>query len=163
MPKYPFLSDEWVAEARRIYSEAEATSAGGVSGGRAIAPVRVNLIVAEAPFSAAALDAHVDTSSGRLNIDTGHLSDPDVTVSMAYSTARSLFVQGDIQAVMQAFLGGRIKVDGDLSKLLDPQSGIWPTARPTGPVGPEGATQQDLGFPKAEAEQIARRLQEITD
>lgn len=166
MPKYPFLSDEWVAEARRIYSEAEATSAGGVSGGRAIAPVRVNLIVAEAPFSAAALDAHVDTSSGHLNIDTGHLSDPDVTVSMAYSTARSLFVQGDIQAVMQAFLGGRIKVDGDLSKLLDPQSGIWPTAPSPSPAGLGGspqAAQQDLGPPKADAEQIARRLQEITE
>ena len=166
MPKYPFLSDEWVAEARRIYSEAEASSGGGVIGGRAMAPVRVNLIVAEAPFSAAALDAHVDTSSGRLNIDTGHLMNPDVTVSMAYSTARSLFVQGDIQAVMQAFLGGRIKVDGDLSKLLDPQSGIWPSRPPPGPAvaggSPEGG-QQDLGFPKPEAEQIARRLQEITD
>ncbi len=124
-----------------------------------MAPVRVNLIVAEAPFSATALDAHVDTSSGRLNIDTGHLSDPDVTVSMAYSTARSLFVQGDIQAVMQAFLGGRIKVDGDLSKLLDPQSGIWPSSAPPRPVGPggtPGAGQGDLGFPKADAEQIAR-------
>jgi hypothetical protein len=165
VPKYPFLSDEWVSEARRIYSEAEASS-GGVIGGRAMAPVRVNLIVAEAPFSASALDAHVDTSSGRLNIDTGHLANPDVTVSMAYSTARSLFVQGDIQAVMQAFLGGRIKVDGDLSKLLDPQSGIWPTppAPGTAVVGgnAEGA-QPDLGFPKPDAEQIARRLQEITD
>lgn len=166
MPKYPFLSDEWVNEARRIYSEAEVSGAGGVSGGRAMAPVRVNLIVAEAPFSAAALDAHVDTSSGRLNIDTGHLTNPDVTVSMTYDTARSLFVQGDIQAVMQAFLGGRIKVDGDLTKLLDPQSGIWPTAAPPNPGGAMGSpdgTQPDLGFPKPEAEQIARRLQEITD
>jgi hypothetical protein len=166
VPKYPFLSDEWVTEARRIYSEAEASSAGGVTGGRAMAPVRVNLIVGEAPFSAAALDAHVDTSSGRLNIDTGHLANPDVTVSMAYSTARSLFVQGDIQAVMQAFLGGKIKVDGDLSKLLDPQSGIWPTApapSPAGMGGSPGAGQQDLGFAKPDAEQIARRLQEITD
>jgi len=164
VPKYPFLSDEWVTEARRIYSEAETGSGGGVIGGRAMAPVRVNLIVAEAPFSAAALDAHVDTSSGRLNIDTGHLDNPDVTVSMAYSTARSLFVQGDIQAVMQAFLGGRIKVDGDLTKLLDPQSGIWPSPPPAvGMGGSPEAGQQDLGFPKSDAEQIARRLQEITD
>jgi hypothetical protein len=85
---------------------------------------------------------------------------------MAYGTARSLFVQGDIQAVMQAFLGGRIKVDGDLSKLLDPKSGIWPTAPSPSPAGLGGsppAAQQDLGFPKADAEQIARRLQEITE
>ncbi len=61
----------------------------------------------------------------------------------AYDTARSLFVQGDVQAVLQAFLGGRIKVDGDLSKLLDPRSGIWPggpsAPAPPGPaVAPQG-------------------------
>ena len=47
---------------------------------------------------------------------------------MGYGTARSLFVAGDVQTVMQAFLGGRVRVDGDLSKLLDPRSGIWPAA-----------------------------------
>ena len=92
--------------------------------------VRLNLIVTEAPFSAAMLDAHVDTSSGRIDIGTGHVEGPDVTVSLDYDTARSLFVQGDVQAVLQAFLGGRIKVDGDLSKLLNPQSGIWPGPAP---------------------------------
>lgn len=157
-----------MAEARRIYVEAEASGASGVAGGGAFAPVRVNLIVAEAPFSAAALDAHVDTSSGRLNIDTGHLANPDVTVSMAYATARSLFVQGDVQAVMQAFLSGRIKVDGDLSKLLDPQSGIWPAAAPEsaatiGSPGQPPEGQQGLGFPGPEAGQVAKRLQDITE
>jgi hypothetical protein len=126
MQKYAFLSDEWVGEAKRIYAEAGA--GGAIAGGTTLSPVRVNLIVTDAPFSPVPVDAHIDTSAGRFDIDVGHLPQPDVTISLGYDTARSLFVQGDIQAVLQAFLGGRIKVDGDLSKLLDPRSGIWPAS-----------------------------------
>jgi hypothetical protein len=190
MPKYPFLSDEWVAEAHRIYAEVEAS---GAMAGATFAPVRVNLVITDAPFADRPVDAHVDTSSGRVAISTGHLPAPDVTVSMAYSTARSLFVAGDVQAVMQAFLGGRVRVDGDLSKLLDPRSGIWPAA-PTWPgpdqpaagasgagttaAGASGAgttaagasraggdvpPQPALGLPGAQALALAARLKEITE
>jgi hypothetical protein len=170
MPKYPFLSDGWVDEAQRIYADADI---GGALGGASLTPVRVNLIVTGVPFSPASLDAHVDTSAGRLDIGTGHLEGPDVTVSLGYDTARSLFVQGDVQAVLQAFLGGRIKVDGDLSKLLDPRSGIFPGAAPAPPGSTSGgapaggqaapAGQQGLGFGGAEALRVASRLQEITE
>jgi hypothetical protein len=136
MTKYAFLSDEWVGEARRIYAE---SGTGGVTAGATgLAPVRVNLVVTDAPFSPAPIDAHVDTSAGGFDIDVGHVPDPDVTISLGYDTARSLFVQGDVQAVLQAFLGGRIKVDGDLSKLLDPRSGIFP--------GSGGTTAPGQGF-----------------
>jgi hypothetical protein len=183
--KYPFLSDEWVVEARRLHAEAEqAVRPGEVASATS---VRVNLVVTEAPFQPCAIDAHVDTSTGYLEIDTGHLADPDVTVSMAYETARSLFVAGDVQALMQAFLAGRIKVDGDLSKLLDPRSGMWPgtMAAAPPPRGPEswggpaigggqGAAsgggpggerpgQQRPGFPGLAALQLVNRLQEITE
>ena len=183
MPKYPFLSDEWVDEAHRIYAEVEAS---GALGATAFAPVRVNLVVTDVPFSDRPIDAHVDTSSGRVAISTGHLPSPDVTVSMGYGTARSLFVAGDVQAVMQAFLGGRVRVDGDLSKLLDPRSGIWPSAgaSPLGPAqpaaaeeasgaapgagGPGGAgggagAQAELGLPGTQALALATRLKEITE
>ena len=168
MPKYSFLSDEWVNEAQRIYAEAE--TSGVVPAGSSVAPVRVNLIVTETPFSSSTLDAHVDTSAGRIEIGTGHVEGPDVTVSLDYVTARSLFVQGDVQAVLQAFLGGRIKVDGDLTKLLDPHSGIWPAIAPAAPPNPEADDpahgpmgQQGLGFPGQEALRVATRLQEITE
>ncbi len=171
MPKYPFLSDEWVAEAHRIYAD---VGASGALTPAALAPVRVNLVITEAPFSDRSIDAHVDTSSGRVVITTGHLPGPDVTVSMSYGTARSLFVAGDVQAVMQAFLGGRVRVDGDLSKLLDPRSGIWPAAPASwpapagpgeGPGGPGGGTagQPGAGLPGAQALALATRLKEITE
>ncbi len=189
MPKYPFLSDEWVAEAQRIYAEVEAS--GGL-GGASFSPVLVNLVITDAPFSERPIDAHVDTSSGGVAISTGHIPGPDVTVSMGYGTARALFVAGDVQTVMQAFLGGRIRVDGDLSKLLDPRSGIWPAA-PTGwapPAragargtgesyggpgdgpqgasgeggdGPDGEAQPGPGSPGARALDLAARLKEITE
>jgi hypothetical protein len=177
MPKYPFLSDEWVTEAHRIYAEVEA--GGGLSGAM-FAPVCVNLVITDAPFSDRPIDAHVDTSSGRVAISMGHLPKPDVTVSMGYGTARSLFVAGDVQAVMQAFLGGRVRVDGDLSKLLDPRSGIWPAApswaAPSQPgLGPpdragsaggaagDAPPQPDVGLPGAQALALAARLKEITE
>lgn len=143
MAKYPFLSDEWVTEARRIYAGAGITLDVGASA----TPVRVNLVVTEVPFSEKPLDAHLDTTDGKVAIDTGHLPEADVTVSMDYVTARTLFVGGDVQAVMQAFLAGRVRVDGDLSKLLDPRSGIWPGSLAGAPGG-GGAPQ--AGAPSAQ-------------
>lgn len=165
MPKYPFLSEEWVAHARRIYAQAEAGSALALEAPPA--PVRVNLVVTEAPFASSSIDAHVDTSAGRVAIDTGHLAEADVTVSLDYTTARSLFVSGDVQAALQAFLTGRIKVDGDLTKLLDPRSGIWPAGGPLGPSAgaapPTGANQVGLGSLATNAIDVAAELQAITE
>ena len=176
MAKYPFLSEQWVAEARRIYAGAGVTMDVAASA----SPVRVNLVVSDVPFSEKPVDAHLDTTGGKVAIDTGHLQEADVTVSMDYATARTLFVGGDVQAVMQAFLAGRVRVAGDLSKLLDPRSGIWPgpppgaaglfatssplsppaAETPAGPPAPP-AGQQPLGFPSPL--QLASQLQEITE
>jgi hypothetical protein len=109
---HPFLSDDWIDEARRIHDEYR---------GRAAAmpgAVRVNLVVKEVPFGTGSLDAHVDTASGELEIDTGHLDGPDVTLTLDYDTAKAILVEQDPQAAMSAFMGGRIKVQGDMSKLL---------------------------------------------
>ncbi|HTV11800.1 MAG TPA: hypothetical protein VME20_08045 [Acidimicrobiales bacterium] len=179
MAKYPFLSDEWVAEARAIY--AEAGGAGALAGTLPPTSVRVNLVVTNVPFGEGALNAHVDTSLGRVAIDTGHVPAPDVTVSLDYVTAKSLFISGDVQAALAAFLSGRIKVDGDLTKLLDPTAGIWP-GRPfpgSGPAGigqgasaapgalasgqPEPPRQEPLGNAPPVLVDVAARLQEITE
>jgi len=165
MAKYPFLSDEWVTEARRIYGQAEA--AGAMSGEAAPAQVRVNLVVTEVPFSEGVVDAHVDTSAGGIALGTGHLTAPDVTVSLDYATARALFVSGDVQAALQAFLTGRIKVDGDLTKLLDPRSGIWPGVAGAGDnrtaAATSGPAQPGLGVVAANITDVATQLQAITE
>lgn len=161
MPKYPFLSDEWLDAAKRIYAEAgPVLGAGGEA-----TPVKVNLVVSDVPFSASPLTAHLDTTAGTVEIGSGHLPAPDVTVSTDYVTARALFTSGDVQAVMQAFLSGRIRVDGNLNKLLDPKSGIWPSGGPAprdAQAQPSPAAQAALSFAGPLSAKLADRLQEIT-
>lgn len=118
MATYQFLTDEWIEEARKIRSAAEADG-GGLSVGHA---VRMNLVITEVPFGTGTLDAHVDTSSGLADIDSGHVDPVDMTVTVDYGTARAILVEGNTQVAMQAFMTGRIKVEGDVSKLLELQS-----------------------------------------
>jgi hypothetical protein len=80
--------------------------------------VRMNQVIEEAPFGDGTILAYLDTSSGELDMETGHLDSPDLTITVAYDTAKALLVDGDAQAAMQAFLSGRIKVDGDVTKLI---------------------------------------------
>lgn len=112
MATHPFLSDEWITEARGIHDEYRGR------GAAVPAEVRMNLIVTDVPFGTGSLDAHADTSSGELEIDTGHLDSADVTLTLDYATARAILVEQDPQAGMQAFMGGRIKVQGDMTKLM---------------------------------------------
>jgi hypothetical protein len=118
MATYQFLTDEWIEEARKIRSEAEA----GGDGLTVAHPVRVNLVITEVPFGTGSLDAHVDTSSGLADIDSGHVQPSDMTVTVDYGTARAILVEGNTQVAMQAFMTGRIRVDGDISKLLELQA-----------------------------------------
>jgi hypothetical protein len=136
--QYLFLSDEWLAEARKVRAEYK---------GRAPefpVSVRMNQIIQDVPFGAGTIKAHLDTSAGELEIDTGHLDSPDLTVTMAYDTAKALLVDGDTQGAMHAFLGGRIKVDGDITKLIALQN-----------AGASAAAD-------SAAVEMARRLQAIT-
>ena len=115
--QYPFLSDEWLEAAKKIREE----HAGAVT-----APahaVRMNQIITEVPFGEGTIEAHVDTSGGEMDMDTGHLENPDLTVTLDYATAKAILVDGNPQAGMQAFMAGKIKVQGDMTKMMAMQSG----------------------------------------
>lgn len=110
--QHPFLSEEWIAAAREIrsrYSEQAPTTS---------ASVRVNLNISEVPFGEGDLPAHLDTTSGRLEMELGHLDEADATVTTDYTTAKNLVVYQDQGALMQAFMGGRVKIQGDGTKLM---------------------------------------------
>ena len=115
MPTYPFLSDEWIAAAKAIREEYE---------GAAQVPhvMKMNMVITEVPFGDGAIDAHMDTTSGELDMDTGHLEGEDLTVTVDYATAKAIFVDGNPQAGMQAFMAGKIKVQGDMSKMMAMQT-----------------------------------------
>ena len=83
----------------------------------------MNQVITEVPFGEGTIHAHLDSSSGQIELDHGHLPSPDVTVTVDYATAKAIFVEQDAQAAMAAFLGGKIQVQGDLTKLMAMQAG----------------------------------------
>jgi hypothetical protein len=117
MSTYPFLSDEWIEAAHQIRAEAEA------SGSAPAVPsaLRMNLVITQVPFGDGSLDAHLDTSSGLADLDAGHIDPADLKVTVDYVTARSILVEGNFQAAMQAFMAGKVRVDGDMTKLFELQ------------------------------------------
>jgi SCP-2 sterol transfer family len=112
MATYPFLSEEWIEAAHAIREEYR---------GRTAPPplaVRMNQVITGVPFGEGTIRSHLDTTDGDVEIALGHLEKPDVTVTLDYDTAKALLVEQDAQAGMQAFMAGRIMVQGDMSKLL---------------------------------------------
>ena len=116
--KYPFLSEEWIGEVRRLGEEARAEG-GGTNIPHA---VKMNQVITEVPFGGGTVEVHMDTSSGEMQMELGHLPDPDLTVTVDYDTAKAIFVDGNPQAGMQAFMAGKVKVQGDMTKLMAMQA-----------------------------------------
>ena len=108
---HEFLSPSWMEAVRTLRSEhPEAGSAIPVA-------LTMNLVVTEVPSGSDVL-AHVDTTAGPLIVEEGHLDNVDLKVTVDFITARALLVEGNPQAAMTAFMAGKIRVDGDLAKLM---------------------------------------------
>lgn len=107
-----FLTDEWIAEAKRIREEHE----GGPVG--TPAPAKINLVVTDVPFGDGEVKAHLDTTTGDVSMDLGHIDGAEATLTTDYATARATFVDNDPQAGMQAFMAGKVRVTGDMTKLM---------------------------------------------
>jgi hypothetical protein len=113
---HPFLSDEWLAEARAIR---EKYAGQGAPIGH---KVKMNQVITDTPFGDGDIELWMDTTSGDVRLEKGRLDDADVTVTTDYETARKIFVDQDPQAGMQAFMSGKIKVQGDMMKLMQMQA-----------------------------------------
>ncbi|HZU73069.1 MAG TPA: SCP2 sterol-binding domain-containing protein [Acidimicrobiales bacterium] len=136
MAKYPFLSAEWMDEAKKIREEYRGKS-------QPVAHVvKMNQNITNVPFGEGTIQAHMDTSTGEMEMDLGHIDSPDVTITVDYDTAKAIFVEGNAQAGMQAFMAGKVKVEGDMTKLMAMQGG---------------------GGTDASALEIAAKIKEITE
>ena len=100
----------------------------------------MNLMIQSTPFDDD-LAMHLAIAGGRADWGKGHLDDAEVTLTLAYDTARAIFVEGNPQAAIEAFMAGRIIVQGDITKLM--------VMQPTGPGSPAG--------------DLTKMLQEITE
>jgi hypothetical protein len=119
--KHPFLSDAWFEEVRRLHDAAGGAAPEG-------AEIRMNLMITGSPFAGGDLPMHMAASGGRADWGKGHLDDADVTLTLGYDTARAIFVDGNPQAAIEAFMAGRIIVQGDITKLMAMQAGPGPAA-----------------------------------
>lgn len=109
---HDFLSESWIEAALAMREEYL---------DRVPSPeqsIRMNQIITDTPFGNDPIEIHLDTSEGVPRIDRGHVHDADVTITTDYATAKALFVAGDQQLAMQAFMTGKIMVTGDIAKMM---------------------------------------------
>jgi hypothetical protein len=110
MAKYQFLSDDWFAIVDRLVEDMGAETPSQ-------ADLVMNLVVTDTPFGSEK-HLHVGARSGRGHWGIGHAADADLTVSTDYATAREILLSGDPQAGLNAFMSGKVMIQGDLAKLL---------------------------------------------
>lgn len=115
---HQFLSEGWIAAARGIREKYKDEAP------MITVSVKVNQVVTDVPFGEGVVKSYMDTSSGEVVMELGELPDADATVTTDYETARKIFVEQDQQAAMQAFMGGKIKVVGDVMKVMGMQTAV---------------------------------------
>jgi putative sterol carrier protein len=115
---YEFLSAEWMDAAKAIHDKyADQAAEIPVS-------VRMNQVITDTPFDDGDMHLYIDTSSGTLVMELGDLDAPDLTLTTDYETAKKILVEQDQAAGMQAFMAGKIKVQGDIMKMMAMQTAM---------------------------------------
>ena len=126
MAKHEFLSDDWFAIVDQLVAEYGAEAPPD-------ADILMNLVVVDTPFGQER-HMHIGARKGRAHYGIGHAPDADLTLTTDFATARAIFVSGNPQTAMQAFMEGKVKLQGDLTRLMAAQ------AVGTGPGAPGLAT-----------------------
>ena len=86
--------------------------------------IRVNQVITDVPFGEGTVNAYVDTSDGEFRLELGELDEPDAVLMTDYATARAMMVDQDPTVTMQSFMAGKIKVQGDMMKLMAMQTAL---------------------------------------
>lgn len=107
--KYLFLADDWFVAAAAVLQRSDDAMPDATD-------LLINVEVTDSPFGERQF--HAGASGGMALLAPGHLERTDLVLTMDYDTARELFVSGDTGAAMQAFIAGRIRIQGDFAKLI---------------------------------------------
>ena len=103
---HQFLSDSWFDELKTLRDAADIPVPDAIKG------LVINVEVNEGPFGQ--VTAHME--DGRF--EKG-LSDAAPTkLKMPYDIAKKMVVDGDQNAATQAFMSGKIQVEGDMTKIM---------------------------------------------
>jgi hypothetical protein len=109
-----FLSDDWFEAVEALRDEAPEPPA-------AVKDLKLNIVVSGGPDG----DREIHMAAGQF--ERGLAEDAPTKVTVPYDIARSMFIEGNQAAAMQAFMSGQIKVEGDMTKLMAMQAGGGPT------------------------------------
>lgn len=105
--KFEFLSDPWFDAAEKLIQEHKPE----------VPPANLvmNLEVADGDKT---VKFFMGAKNGDVLFGKGTTEGADLTMSTDVDTARSVFISGDQQAGMQAFMAGKVRVQGDMTKLM---------------------------------------------
>jgi putative sterol carrier protein len=119
MPK--FLSEEWAQEA-----SAALNSHDGFKNAIGAADLGIQFNTSDTPDGE--VDYYLSTSGGVATLAIGTLEGADVTVKQNYDTAAAI-AKGELNT-QTAFMTGKLKVSGNLAKLMMHQSAVqqWSAA-----------------------------------
>lgn len=115
---HQFLSEGWIDAARGIREKYKDEAP------MITVSVKINQVITDVPFGDGTVKSFMDTSSGEVVMELGELADADATVTTDYATAKAIFVNQDQAAGMQAFMSGKIKVTGDMMKVMGMQTAV---------------------------------------
>lgn len=109
-----FLTDDWFATVEKLTA-----AVGDLNLPPALANLAINVVVSDS------------SGSTELALDGGKIvkgvsANAKTTLNMDAETLRKVFLEFDMAAAMQAFMTGKIKVQGDMSQLMALQ-----TAKPS--------------------------------
>ena len=109
-----FLTDDWFSTVETLTAQA-----GDLNLPPALANLAINLVVTDT-------SGNTELALGGGRILKGLSSNAKTTLNMDAETLRKVFLEFDMSAAMQAFMTGKIKVQGDMSQLMALQ-----TAKPS--------------------------------
>lgn len=104
-----FLTDDWFATVADLTAQA-----GDLNLPPSLQALAINLIVTDATGQ-----TELALASGKLQ--KGLAEQAKTTLTMDAQTLRKVFLEYDMSAAMQAFMTGKIKVQGDMSQLMSLQ------------------------------------------
>lgn len=109
-----FLTDDWFSNVESLTAQA-----GDLNLAPALANLAINLVVTDS-------QGNTELSLDGGAIKKGLSPNAKTTLNMDGETLRKVFLEFDMAAAMQAFMTGKIKVQGDMSQLMALQ-----TAKPS--------------------------------
>ena len=116
-----FLTEEWANDVTQALSQHE-----GFKSAMGAADLGIQFNTEDGPDGE--VDYYLKSSGGTSNVALGTLDDADVTVKQSYDTATAIS-KGELNT-QTAFMTGKLKVSGNLAKLMMHQAAIqqWASA-----------------------------------